>query len=80
MDGHILRLESFRVIESTKLWSILKGLDCIVFKSVKELAVLIESTKGLEILVYRVSRVFQTAFRIGYIGIGVMLLFIHDLE
>ena len=39
-----------------------KGLDSIAFKSVKELAILIESTEGLEILVYRVSRVFQTAF------------------
>ena len=57
-----------------------KGLDCIVFKSVKELAVLIESTKDLEILGYRVSRVFQIAFRIGYIGIGVMFCIFHDIE
>ena len=35
----------------------LKGLDCI-FKKCEELAVIIESTEGLDILVYRVSRVF----------------------
>ena len=52
-----------------------KGLDCIAFKSVKELLLRIESTEGLEILAYRVSRVFQIAFQTGYIRIGVMLLF-----
>ena len=66
---------SFRVIEFTRPWSTLK--DCIVLflKNLKELVVFIEFTEVLEILVYRISRVFQTAFRIGYIGIGVMLLF-----
>ena len=65
----------FRVIEFTRLWSTLK--DCIVLllKNLKELVVFIEFTYILEILVYRTSRVFQTAFRIVYIGIGVMLLF-----
>ena len=45
----------------------------LFLKSVKELAVLIESIEVLETLVYRVSRVFQTTFWIGYIGIGIML-------
>ena len=53
----------------------LKGLDCIAFKGVKELAVPIGSTEGLKILVCRVSKVFQTAFWIGYIRIGIILLF-----
>ena len=53
----------------------LKGLDCIAFKGVKELAVPIGSREDLKILVCRVSKVFQTAFWIGYIGIGIMLLF-----
>ena len=76
MDGHNLRLESFRVIESTKLWSILKGCIVLFFKNLKELAVFIEFTEVLEISVYRIYKVFQLAFRIDYIGIGVMLLFI----
>ena len=65
-------LQGYRVYKAMEYF---KGLDCIAFKIVKELAVLIESIEGLEILVYRVSRVFQTTFRIGYIRIGVMLLF-----
>ena len=52
-------LQGYRVYKAVEYF---KGLDCIVFKSVKELAVLIESIEGLEILVYRVSRVFRTAF------------------
>ena len=63
-------LQGYRVYKAVEYF---KGLDCIVFKSVKELAVLIESIEVLETLVYRVSRVFQTAFWIGYIGIGIML-------
>ena len=69
---------SFRILQGYRVYKAVeyfKGLDCIVFKSVKELAVLIESIEGLEILVYRVSKVFQTAVGISYIGIGVMLLF-----
>ena len=64
----------FRVVDFMKLWSTLK--DWIVlFLNVKELAVPIESTEGLKILVHRVSRVFQTSFWTAYIGIGFMLLF-----
>ena len=45
-------------------------------KNLNELAVFIKFTEVLEISVYRIYKVFQLAFRIDYIGIGVMLLFI----
>ena len=66
----------FRILLGYRIYKTVEYFKGLYLRNLKELAVFIEFTEVLEISVYRIYKVFQLAFRIDYIGIGVMLLFI----